>query len=152
MDETLRRPIRSVPQRIEAQPSPLLSTLVRSRRNQHDAQVFQRVVPPMLRGHLKFIHMDGDTAVLFADSPAWLSRARHQRSQLLRSIRAEICPQCADIRLRVAMPSPQAGQNAQRPQTTRPLSARARRLIHAASAQVEDADLAEAMARIARGD
>lgn len=126
--------------------------LAQSRRNQQDAQAFQRAMPPQLRGHLKFIHMDGDTAVLFAASPAWLSRARHQRSQLLRSIRAEICPQCADIRLRVAMPSPGTGQNAQRPLSSRPLGANARRLIRAASAQIQDADLAKALSRIARDD
>lgn len=128
--------------------SPLSNTCQITQRNQQLARIFQASLPPMLRGHVKFVRMDGDTAVLFAESPAWLGRARLQRQQLISSIRAEINPACAELRLRVAIPVPDP-LTRQRPPKKRSLSVQATQRIRAASDSVSDPELAEALSRLA---
>ncbi|MBR9812594.1 DUF721 domain-containing protein [bacterium] len=152
MEDTLRRSRYSLSEFLHDRQSPLSSTCHNALRNQQLARMFQATLPPVLRGHVKFVRMDGDSAapiaVLFADSPAWLSRARQQQQQLLSSIRAEISPSCAGLRLRVAIPVP-GPVTRQRPPKKRSLSVQATQQIRAASNSVNDPALAEALCRLA---
>ena len=152
MEDTLGRTRHSLREYLRDRQSPLSKTCHDAQRNQQFARSFQATLPPVLRGHVKFVRLDGNpaapTAVLFADSPAWLSRARQHRQQLLSSIRAEISPACAELRLRVAIPAP-SPLTRQRPPPGRSLSVQATQQIRAASKSVSDPALAEALARLA---
>jgi hypothetical protein len=97
-------------------------------------------LPPSFRPHCKGVRPDGDTLVVFADSPVWATRLRYEAPRILPAIGFR------NLRVRVTPPA-----TAARPATKRApaLPASAAALLRETAAGVDDPDLAGALRRLA---
>jgi hypothetical protein len=97
-------------------------------------------LPPDFRPHCTGVRPDGDTLVVFADSPVWATRLRYEAPRILpgtgfRNLRVRVAPPAATVRPAVRKaPS---------------LPGAAAALLRETAAAVADPDLAAALLRLA---
>ena len=111
-------------------------------------QALRAALPEDLAPHVQVANLRGDTVVLAADSPAWLTLLRLQAPQVLRRLRA--LPGMGALRtLRMRVLAAPAGAPAAAPRRAG-LSAAAGRHLRQAADALGDPALARALVRLAR--
>jgi hypothetical protein len=97
-------------------------------------------LPPAFRPHCAGVRADGDTLVVFADSPGWATRLRYESPRILPGVGFR------NLRIRVTPPATAAPQ-ATRGTPTLPATAAA--LLRETAAGIADPDLADTLLRLA---
>jgi hypothetical protein len=120
----------------------------RAQRLQALTEVLRAGVDPVLAGHITLVNLRDDSAIIAADTPAWLATIRYLQPTFLQLLRAQ--PGLAGLRQIQFKVQPASGPEPTDPAAHRAaLSASGARILEGAAAGIQDPDLARALRRLA---
>lgn len=139
--------MKSVTRILAAQNSSLQSLLERAAAIDGVNQRLLRFLPPPLNQHVCFANVRDDTAIVLADSGAWLTRLRYLGPEILKFLRQEPgLAKLARVQFKIQLLPPPSEPASHRPQ----LSENAAELLMSTAKIVEDPQLKAALHKLSR--
>ena len=139
---------KSVARILTARDGKLQSLLERALYFEALSRILREVLDPALAEHITLANLRGDTAIVAADTPAWLTKIRYQAPAILQQLKRQPGLQAINKVQFKVLPSDQL-QTSQpvRRATISPTSAQ---ILESAAEGITDPDLATALRRLSR--